>query len=84
MVARNLTSKPRGRVRTELTESAELEVRIHSPPAVSQANFQLGWGLICAPFHGDDIDGEVVTFAQFELPLHQVISIWQPIDKHLL
>ena len=36
--------KPR-RVRTELTESAELEVRIHSPPAVSQANFQLGWGV---------------------------------------
>ena len=30
--------KPRGRVRTELTESAELEVRIHSPPAKSLAN----------------------------------------------
>ena len=29
------TPQPRGRVRTELTASAELEVRIHSPPAVS-------------------------------------------------
>ena len=29
------TPQPRGRVRTELTASAELEVRIHSPPAAS-------------------------------------------------
>jgi hypothetical protein len=35
-------------------------VRIRFPPAVSQANFQLGWGLIYAPaFHGNDTDREV-------------------------
>src|SRR6516225_4110597 len=33
--------KPRGRVRTELTESAELEVRIHSPPAKSPLRTRL-------------------------------------------
>jgi hypothetical protein len=30
-----ISVKPRGSVRTELTKSAELEVRIHSPPAAS-------------------------------------------------
>src|SRR6516162_6619551 len=35
--------KPR-RVRTELTESAELEVRIHSPPALSQPR-TADWGI---------------------------------------
>jgi hypothetical protein len=35
VVIPNLASRPRGRVRTEVTASAELEVRIHSPPAAS-------------------------------------------------
>ena len=35
VVMPNLASRPRGRVRTEVTASAELEVRIHSPPADS-------------------------------------------------